>query len=163
MPQAKQVFKKSEQDQNPEDKFGKNINLSHFYINYDEDKFAFTLLRIGKSLTVGTSDGEEDSQTHEADSRLEATPPKRYSKREKKINRKFQESGYAVYSPEISSFEEKPAKSSTLGKRPRRRKNSSQLNPVEKKRKQTTKEPTQSEPTLKEEDLEEHYCICRFK
>jgi len=118
----------------------------------------------------GFVDQDDESQTQDQDSTAKPeTPQKRISKREKKINRKFQESGFAVFSPETSVIEEKnPRKTSAslLGKRPNRRKSSVTLTATEKKKKPTPKEmippaDNSANAALKEEDPDEHYCICR--
>lgn len=171
VPHPKQVFKKSGRDQSQDDKHGKTIDPSQYFVAYDEEKNAFILTKI----SGGGSEVDEEAlaQDQEALGKHEATPQKRYSKREKKINRKLQESGFTVYSPEFFNFDEKPDKPprgpSNLGKRPRKRKSSFQLS-TEKKKKATPQDaPAQTQPqaqapsevVLKEEDPDEQYCICR--
>lgn len=167
IPFTKQVFKKSDEGETHEERpvVAKNVDLSQYYITFDEDKFTFLLTRADH----GFIDQDDESQTQDQDSTAKPeTPQKRISKREKKINRKFQESGFAVFSPEAAVEEKNPRKPSTslLGKRPNRRKSSVQLPATEKKKKPTPKEPIPpTDPSaaaaLKEEDPDEHYCICR--
>ena len=167
IPFTKQVFKKSDEGETLEERpvIAKNVDLSQYYITFDEDKFTFLLTRADH----GYIDQDDESQTQDHDSSAKPeTPQKRISKREKKINRKFQESGFAVFSPETVVEEKNPRKpsASLLGKRPNRRKSSVQLPATEKKKKPTPKElppaaDSSSSAALKEEDPDEHYCICR--
>lgn len=92
---------------------------------------------------------------------------KRHSKREKKINKKFQDGSFAIYDAEVARFEEKNMKPSmpqppTDARRGKRRAEvplSSGKKSL--KKPANVKEIVKNDNMLKEENPNEHYCICR--